>query len=86
MALESRHLLRFTPLYGLMLSRYRRGAGAWSVLDQSGYSSNFESKELLIRQLSCQGSEVNLASCTSILERIHFPAKRITQRSCNEVP
>lgn len=25
-----------TPLYGLMLSRYRRGAGAWSMLDQSG--------------------------------------------------
>ena len=42
---------RFTPLYGLMLSRYRRGAGAWSMLDQSGFSSDLESKELLIRQL-----------------------------------
>lgn len=29
-------LAHCTPLYGLMLSRYRRGAGAGSMLDQSG--------------------------------------------------
>ena len=39
-----------------MLSRYRRGNGAVSVLDQSGYLSDVKSDRVLIRPLSCLGS------------------------------